>query len=235
MMKRYLSRHPLFEGETIEGPYLLEGQGFSNENHRFSVNGKHYLLRKFILDDRDRELEFAVQTLAYEKGIAAKPLVLESDSGLMICEFLPGEHKKSLEHGDLKHLARIIRELHTIQITSEPLPLRDLLASESREVTEAFDLLSAYPREIVLCHNDLNPKNILFSDEEVKLIDWEFAGNNDRYFDLAAVSVEFALGKEKEVFFLQQYFKEEKWEQEKLDAYKVIYKALCAEWFQKNT
>jgi len=81
-----------------------------------------------------------------------------------------------------------------------------------------------------LCHNDLNPRNLFFS-ETIQLIDWEDAGINDRYFDLASASVEFNLDKESESYFLKHYFTEEnEINHEKLKAYKIIYKALCPQW-----
>jgi len=83
-----------------------------------------------------------------------------------------------------------------------------------------------------LCHNDLNPRNVLFT-EKIQLIDWEDAAVNDRYFDLASVCVEFNLDEEDEAFFLRSYFTEEnEIHYKKLNAYKVIYKAICAQWFE---
>ena len=83
-------------------------------------------------------------------------------------------------------------------------------------------------KEYVLCHHDLNPKNILFSDD-IKLIDWEYAGVNDRYFDLASIIVEFNLNKRNETLFMRSYSK--KINLKKLYMYKIIYKDLCRLWF----
>ena len=64
-------------------------------------------------------------------------------------------------------------------------------------------------------------------------MDWEDAAINDRYFDLASVCVEFNLGKENEAYFLRRYFTEANEINEvKLKAYKIIYKALCTQWFE---
>jgi thiamine kinase-like enzyme len=66
----------------------------------------------------------------------------------------------------------------------------------------------------------------------VKFIDWEYAGVNDRYFDLACVCVEFSLDAQMQGLFLDFYFEDDGYVVEKLEAYKVIYKALCEEWFK---
>ena len=65
----------------------------------------------------------------------------------------------------------------------------------------------------------------------MKLIDFEYAGVNDRYFDFACVCVEFKLDNHIQEILLDAYF-ESTYTPEKLEAYKVIYKALVGEWFE---
>lgn len=212
---------------------LLPDQGFSNENYTFTIENKAYLLRKFKLQDRDREWEYKVQSLAYENGLAAKPLHLDLSQGFMVCEFLEGEHKQTLHNADLSLFASQVKKLHALKCESPTLELEAMFVTCSVEVENAFETIKRFPKEIVLCHNDLNPKNCIFSAEGLKFIDWEFAGMNDRYFDLAAVCVEFELDDEMQELFLEAYFENE-YNVKKLEAYKIIYKTLCEEWFQKN-
>lgn len=227
-----LSIYPFFSGQ-IENFSLLPIQGFCNENYSFRMAGQTYLLRKFKAQNIDRHFEFTVENLAYEKGIAAKPILLDDENSLMICEFLEGHHKNVLEEDDLLKLAYLLQQLHSIQISAEVIKLEEKLPTHSAEIKEAFHIISHHQVENVLCHNDLNPKNILFS-EGVKLIDWEYAALNDRYFDLAAVCVEFKLAPKDEHVFLQNYFgSKEIVHLEKLNAYKIIYSALCKQWFDE--
>jgi len=233
-----LSKYPPFSNDhTSVDLTLVPDQGFSNQNYTFQVNDTRYLLRKFILQGRDRELEYEIQSLAYQKNIAAKPFILDLESDLMICEYLEGEHKSLLSKEDILNIVKVLKKLHHIQIDLESMVLEDLLISKTQKVEEAFNMIGNYPKEMHLCHNDLNPKNILFSNQYVKCIDWEFAGMNDRYFDLAAVSVEFTLDEEQEALFLDRYFETTPYFKDKLEAYKTIYIALCKEWFegQKST
>ena len=228
-----LSKYPSFSGK-IENFSLLPTQGFCNENYSFSMDDKIYLFRKFKEQDIDRKLEFKIQNLAYEQGIAAKPILLDEDNGLMICEFLEGHHKKVLDRNNLSNIADLLKKLHMIQVDEKVLNLEDLFDSKSEGVIEAFDTVRNYQTEYVLCHNDLNPKNILFA-KEVKLIDWEFASLNDRYFDLASFCVEFNLDEKDEIYFLEAYFPtQEEIQREKLNAYKIIYIDLCKQWFDKS-
>lgn len=44
-------------------------------------------------------------------------------------------------------------------------------------------------RPPVLSHNDVNPTNLVYDGADLLLLDWETAGPNDPFYDLAAVSV----------------------------------------------
>ncbi len=47
----------------------------------------------------------------------------------------------------------------------------------------------ACERAQVLSHNDVNPTNLVFDGEHLLLLDWETAGPNNPFYDLAAISV----------------------------------------------
>ena len=47
----------------------------------------------------------------------------------------------------------------------------------------------AFERALVLSHNDVNPTNLVYDGEHLLLLDWDTAGPNDPFYDLAAVSV----------------------------------------------
>ena len=40
----------------------------------------------------------------------------------------------------------------------------DLVNRTDNEIIDALEIIEAYPKEYVVCHNDLNPKNIFFSE-----------------------------------------------------------------------
>jgi aminoglycoside phosphotransferase (APT) family kinase protein len=235
IMQIDLSSIPIFSGKNITKPKLLPKQGYSNENYSFKVDQKNYLLRKFKLQDPDRELEFSIQSLAYNYGLAAEPLYLDLGKGFMVCDFLEGSHKNKLEKADIVLLVKHLKILHTLKINSPVLDLESQFTLNDETVQKAFQLLHSFPKEVVLCHNDLNPKNCIFTQSELKFIDWEFASMNDLYFDLAAVCVEFDLSQNDIEIFLNAYFGEKKWYQEKLDAYKSVYTELCKQWFKEQT
>ncbi|HSR74724.1 MAG TPA: choline/ethanolamine kinase family protein [Sulfurovum sp.] len=231
MIDQLKQQYTLFQNRNIEAYTLLENQGYNNENYLIHSEEKKYILRKFIRTDVDREFEFKVQKLAYEIGISAEPLHLDEENALSISAYLEGIHKEKLDKSDLGQFAEVLKKIHTLKIEKNPIVLETLLETKSKAVQDAFTILENFPSEYVLCHNDLNPRNILFS-ETIQLIDWEDAAINDRYFDLASVCVEFNLDQENEAYFLRRYFTDEsEINDEKLKAYKIIYKAICRQWF----
>ena len=220
-MTPLLQNHPFFRDKKIESCTLLKDQGYCNENYLVVAGGVKYIVRKLLRDDIDRAFEWQVQHLAFEKGITAEPLIFDSENGLMIFAFLEGAHKRQLDKSELNLLARTLQRLHRIKIDAKPITL---------DVDTGT--IDHYQKEYVLCHNDLNPQNIFFA-ENSKLIDFEYASINDRYFDLASVCVEFGLDEKMQKVFLEAYFESE-YNMDKLEAYKGVYKAVCDEWFAKN-
>jgi len=217
-----LKTHPFFTDKQIDSCELLEHQGYCNENYLVVADSEKYIVRKLLRDDIDRAFEWKVQNLAYAQGITAEPLIFDRENGFMVFTFLEGEHKTELSSDELKHLAQTLQKLHNISINAKPIELQTDTST-----------IDNYAKEYVLCHNDLNPQNIFFSDE-LKFIDWEYAGVNDRYFDLACVCVEFGLEGEMQRVFLEAYF-EGDYNLKKLEVYKIIYQTLCKEWFKNNT
>ncbi|MCB5160976.1 phosphotransferase [Marinomonas algarum] len=57
----------------------------------------------------------------------------------------------------------------------------------------------------VLCHNDINPKNLLMDDADLWVIDWEYAGIGDPLFDLAVVARSHNLDTDQQKHLLYAY------------------------------
>ncbi len=199
-----------FKEEELQ---LLPNQGHCNLNYLLKKGDKKYHVRKFRLADRDRKLEFKIQKLAHKKGIAAQPLHL--NDSFMIGEFIEGEHLSKLSYKEIRKLAYTIKKLHCIKLRKKPV---------------LFSKAKKFKKELVLCHGDLNVKNIIFG-KKVKLIDWEYAGIYDKYFDLASICKEFKFTKVDETYFLRAYG--DKINFKKLEVYKEIYEVLYKQWFKK--
>ena len=70
-----------------------------------------------------------------------------------------------------------------------------------------------------LCHNDLVEGNFLFTKNNIFLIDYEYAGLNDYYFDIASFISENNLDYQETVTFLKAYFTNEDCNFKKLDIF----------------
>lgn len=233
-----LNGYKLFEDQTIETFTPLKNQGFCNINYIVKTSSNTYLLREFKHSLVDRTFEFNVQKKAHNQGIAPNPLLLDLEKNLMITEFCNGEHKFTLKKRDLKQLALTLKKLHKIKIRKKPHNHKKDFKPKHKKANATLLKLKKYKKDLVLCHHDLNPKNIFFTNK-ITLIDWEFAGVNDRYFDLATICVEFKLNRKDEAWFLRQYFGlvpklELGNAYKKLELYKILYQELYQVWTEEN-
>ncbi len=204
-----LKGYSCFKDEKLKELTLLDKQGLSNSNYLLKTTKKKYIIRVFTSLHVDREFEFEVSKKAYKKSIGAKPILLDMDNSLMIYEFLDGFHRFKLKRDDIKNIALLLRKLHQIKVSHRK-------------------------KDFVLCHHDLNPRNFIFS-KDIKLIDWEYARINDRYFDLASVVLEFKLNKKEEKLFLKSYFKNSHLiDRKKINFFKIEYMKICKKWFKKR-
>jgi len=237
-MINLLKIHPFFADKQITSCILLENQGYCNENYLVEADGMKYIVRSFTKNETNKEEEFSIQKQAYLAGIAPQPLVLNLKDGYMVMKYIEGVHHKKLDLFSLYMLVDTVLQLHeNVFIEKEKVKAKDLVKRRDNEVLDALEVIEfmeKYTEDSVVCHNDLNPLNIIWQENTPILIDFEYACVNDCYFDLAALSIEFALEKKEESLMLHRYFGDVFF-RDKFEAYKVIYKALCEEWFQNNT
>ena len=94
---------------------------------------------------------------------------------------------------------------------------RETAASRGAEIPAAYEQAHGRAREIesvlsgpkhdpVPCHNDLLAGNFLRGSERIWIVDWEYAGMGDRYFDLGNFAVNNELDAEGEAALLVAYF-----------------------------
>lgn len=227
-----LKAYDFLKNETIEDLSLLEQQGHCNINYALQTNKQKFLVRTFK-HVSNRKAEFYIQNLAHHQGIAAKALELDEENKLMICEFVEGEHRSKLDQQTLRKMGLVLKKLHKIPFQQRAIDFKKSFKYKDKKVYEAFKTIEQFRPDYVLAHNDLHPKNILFG-KEIQLIDWEYAGVSDRYFDLAAICVEFNLNSKEEKSFLRSYFlPKQKPNYKKLEAYKLVYKTLWTVWFYR--
>ena len=77
------------------------------------------------------------------------------------------------------------------------------------------------PFEIVFGHNDLLPANFIQNDQQLWLIDWEYAGFNTPLFDLGGLASNNEFSENEETFLLENYF-EKKLSSELSEKYRAV-------------
>jgi thiamine kinase-like enzyme len=213
----------------LEGePAPLDG-GITNRNYRLRLGGEDLVLR--ICDrgadvlgiDRITE-EIASRRAAAEK-IAPPVVAFLDDVPALVTRWLPGggltpEDVRSPEV--LRQVTRLLHRLHSCPALPTSFDVfrlverqRDLAAAlpESYERTQVLArrieaALAGPEHEPVPCHNDLLTANFVRDVGRVCIVDWEYAGMNDRYFDLGNLSVNNGFGPDEDRALLELYFGE---------------------------
>jgi thiamine kinase-like enzyme len=243
-----LNNISLFKNEELLSLEKLPIQGFCNINYKLKTSKDKYLVRVFKSDfsvNVSRNFEYKIQKKAWKKSIASKPLYLDKNKQFMITQLLQGFHKERLENKDLKRIVKVIKKLHKIKSWAKVYNLEKdfkyykniLKDKDSKKIINSslkeIKNLKKYKQTYVTTHHDLNSKNIIFYKNSIKFIDWEYAGKNSCFFDLASICVEFKLSNKQKRKLLNYYFKLPKNKHKVcLESYIKIYESLCKLWFK---
>ncbi len=211
----------------------LEG-GITNRNFRARFDGREYVIRVPGKDTSLLEIDRGAERIANERaariGVAPPVAAALDDPQAIVTLFVEGQ---GMEPADLRApatLPEVARSLRAIHELGEPLPTRfdALLIAETYAATasergarvpEAYgraheqaarieSALTGGEHEPVPCHNDLLAANFIRGEEQLWIVDWEYAGMGDRYFDLANFAVNNELGEAAELALLESYFAE---------------------------
>jgi thiamine kinase-like enzyme len=206
--------------------------GITNHNFKVDVDGRSYVLRmggnRTELLGIDRATENAANLRAAEIGVGPEVFAFVESEGWLVTRFIEG-HTPSPEEmrapGGIERVAAVLRRIHS----AAPIPGRfdahvvvDEYQAEAqahgavipREFEEARVISERIrhargPQPLVMCHNDLLNANFL-DDGDLHIVDWEYAGMGDRFFDLANLSVNHDFGVGEDRLLLAAYFGEEK-------------------------
>jgi len=209
------------------------GGGITNTNYRVEVGGEAFVLRIAGADTEllgiVRENECAAHKAAGELGVAPEVVYVIQPEGYLVTRFIEGRPLPPEEIGQPENIRRVveaIKKIHNMPpIPGTFSPFRvvedateiarrykvafpenfDWLIERMREVEAAFlkdPGLQTSPRP---CHNDLLNANFL-DDGQIRILDWEYAGMGDVFFDLANFSVHHGFSDEQDRWLLECYF-----------------------------
>lgn len=222
-------------------------------NHSFEVEkgGERYVLR---LDKPeaarlglDRQGEKAVCAVIADAGLGDPAVYFDAEAGVYLRRFVPGRswEPRDLENPDnLERLAALLSRIHALPPAGrafKPLKAAGRYARQigTREAGELFGrAATAYalvrPSTPALCHNDLVCQNVV-EGEGLTLIDWEYAGIGDPFFDLAVVVQHHGLEEDLAQCFLHAYLDNEPVPEqlEQLQVQCRFYQSLLNLWYMR--
>jgi thiamine kinase-like enzyme len=206
--------------------------GITNRNYRVETPAGVWVMR--VAGERtevlgiDRANEAEAATRAAQLGIGPPVLGPLPGHTTLITELVPGHHADGptdFVAGDrLEQVVAVLQRFHgsgpiagrfpIFRIVEwhardaavhgvQPPPVYDWLQERSARIEAAF---ATNPDPEVPCHNDLLPANVLFDGERVWLLDYEYAGMNDVFFDLGNLSVNSAFDADSDERLLCAYF-----------------------------
>lgn len=206
------------------------GGGITNSNFRVDVGGESFVLRIAGADTEllgiNRYDEYAANLIAGNAGIAPEVYYFIQPEGYLVTRFIHGRPILSEEirlPENILRVMQVVRRIHALPAIPGRMNafqvVRDYSATARRyqvvfpakfdwlieRLDEAEAALAIHPDPICPCHNDLLNANFL-TNSQLYILDWEYAGMGDKFFDLANFSDHHALTDELDAWMLRCYF-----------------------------
>jgi thiamine kinase-like enzyme len=205
------------------------GGGITNRNYRVEVDGDVFVVRvpaeTGSMLGIDRGLEHQASRLAATCGVGPEVIAFIEPEGVLVTRFIEGRpvsddavHQPVM----LERIALSLRRIHqagSIDAGFSPFRIVEayaltttrhggqLPAAHERAQPIAVDIERALrPEPPVLCHNDLLNANFIDDGPLIRIVDWEYAGMGDRFFDFGNFAVNHQLSEEDEGRLLAAYF-----------------------------
>ena len=251
------------EPMEIENIEVLK-KGMTNRSFLFRCKNKKYIMRipgkgteKLI----KRREEAEVYNVIKERNICDNIVYINSENGYKITEFLENARVCNPNNFiDVKKCMKRLREFHNLRLKVEHSfdlfkqidfyeSLREGKSSIYKDYSETKEKILSLKeyinkniKERVLTHIDAVPDNFLIisnkENEEIKLIDWEYAGMQDPHVDIAMFCIYSMYDKLQIDRTIQAYFIEGVSEniKAKIDCYVAVCGLLWSNWceYKKN-
>jgi len=204
--------------------------GITNNNYRLDIGGESFVLRitgaNTELLGIDRNQEYEANLLAGRLGIAPEVVYFIQPEGYLVTRFITG-HPIPLEEmrqpENIRRVMEVVRKIHSMPPLSRSFSVFRIIDSYvetarrysvpfpenfdrlAGRIQDAESALMTHPEKPCPCHNDLLNGNFL-ADEQLYVLDWEYAGMGDLFFDLANFSDHHSLSEEQDEWLLNCYF-----------------------------
>jgi thiamine kinase-like enzyme len=213
-------------------PRALDG-GMSGRTFRVRLGRADYVVHLGGKDIKalgiSRAAEREATAAAARVGVGPEVALYLSVEDVLVTRYLEGRALRAEEVAEpdiLADLAESLKTLHRGRRLRVPFsPFR--VAEDYHATAEAhgaridprYDRAHALADEVeaaltgpdhapVPCHGDLMPANLIYDDERVRIVDWEYAGMGDRFFDLGNLSANAGFDEGDDEWLLTAYFNE---------------------------
>ncbi len=206
------------------------GGGITNQNFRVDVNGESFALRipgeSTELLGINREYEHASNSEAGKLGIAPEVIYFIKPEGCLVTRFITGQQpppEELREPEQIRKIAALLHRIHSMPNLSGTFSAFRVVEDYSKiarqydvTIPNGFDnlvekmrgakkALNLKTNDLHPCHNDLLNANFLYSDQ-IYVLDWEYAGMGDVFFDLANFSNNHEFSNDQNHLLLKSYF-----------------------------
>ena len=206
--------------------------GITNRNYLVSVEGTadRWVIRLAGNDTHllgiSREVEHAATVAAAGVGVGPEVAAFIRPEGYLVTRFIVGSPVTSdavHRPETIRRIADSIRRIHDgPAIPGLFIPLRiveayrALALARGVAIPPEYELAQSIGRRIELaclsnpvelrpCHNDLLNANFIDDGTRIRIVDWEYAGMGDPFFDLGNVSVNHELTADEDAILLETY------------------------------
>lgn len=205
--------------------------GITNRNYRVDTPRGVFVVRVGSAGAEalgiDRGREHASSLAAMRAGVGAEVVAYVPELRAIVTRFLMGRVLSADDVRDPGVLRRVVQSVRAVH-AGPPVPgtfspfetVRDYhtkalasgvampasMPAALERLAGVERALASDPAEPCPCHNDLLPANFIDDGERVRIIDWEYAGMGDRFFDLGNLAVNSQLDEAGERALLDVYF-----------------------------
>lgn len=215
LLQTILAEVPGWDGPPDEvGP--LEG-GITNLNYLVRRGENRFVLRVGGMNTDllgiERNREYAISRIAADLGIGAEVYAFLPDHGAMVTHFVEGDAisaERAAQPDVMSRIMSTVRRYHGgrafpgsfsvfgVLRAYESLALERGVVFPPSTATalkhaRSIELALGSATELVPCHNDLLAANFIDDGDTIRLLDWEYAGMGDRFFDLGNFAANQAL------------------------------------------
>lgn len=178
------------------------GSGPTRESWLIDCDGARYVVRLCTPDAALAGLscsgEAAVTRAAAAAGLGPRCVAAYGDAGIVITRYIEGRTWSGEDLDDpaqRRRLAALLARLHQVDVDVRAIELPAALRRYAEQIDDAqartwasdaaAALFRVRPRPDALCHGDVVAANVIDDGNTLWLVDWEFAGRGNPYFDLA--------------------------------------------------